>query len=138
MKSGTTRRQALRTMALATAAFGQGAAGSAEGGASLLAHDVFFTLNDNSEPARKKLVAACQKYLTGHEGTVWFAVGTLAQDFSRPVNDRSYDVALHVYFRDKAAHDQYQEHPRHLKFIEENKGNWKTVRVFDSYVERAQ
>jgi hypothetical protein len=105
---------------------------------SVLAHDVFFKLNDASPEARAKLVAACQKYLTGYEGTVYFAVGTLAGELDRPVNDRDYDVALHVYFKDKAAHDRYQEHPRHKQFIEEQQGNWKKVRVFDSWVETAK
>jgi hypothetical protein len=101
----------------------------------LLAHDVYFTMNDPSPDARAKLVAACRKYLTGHEGTVFFAAGTLAGEMSRPVNDRDYEVALHVYFRDKAAHDKYQDAPRHKQFIEEMQGNWKKVRVFDSWVE---
>jgi stress responsive alpha/beta barrel protein len=92
-------------------------------------------MNDPSPEARAKLVAACRKYLTGHEGTVFFAAGTLAGEMSRPVNDRDYEVALHVYFRDKAAHDKYQDAPRHKQFIEEMQGNWKKVRVFDSWVE---
>jgi hypothetical protein len=55
----------------------------------------------------------------------------------RDVNDRDFDVALHVVFRNRAAHDKYQTHPRHLKFIEEAKALWKKVRVFDSYVSMA-
>jgi hypothetical protein len=100
-----------------------------------LAHDVFFALKDGSAEARAKLVAACKKYLTGHEGTVYFAAGTVAAELDRPVNDRDFDVSLHVYFKDKAAHDKYQDAPRHKQFIEEQQGNWKKVRVFDSWVE---
>ncbi len=99
------------------------------------AHDVYFALKDNSKEARTKLVAACKKYLTGHEGTVYFAAGTVASDLAREVNDRDFDVSLHLYFRDKAAHDKYQDAPRHKQFIEEQQGNWKKVRVFDSWVE---
>ena len=44
------------------------------------------------------------------------------------MNDRDWDVALHLVFADKAAHDKYQDHPEHLKFIEENKANWEKVR----------
>src|SRR5256885_5436819 len=58
--------------------------------------------------------------------------------FRSEVNDREFDVALHLVFKDKAAHDKYQDHPRHAKFIEENKGNWKKVRVFDSVVKRSE
>jgi len=102
----------------------------------MLAHNVYFRLNDNSEKATAELIAACKKYLTGHPGTEFFAVGDLADDCTRPVNDRDFDVALHVVFATKADHYQYQEAPAHLQFIEENKANWRTVRVFDSYVER--
>ncbi len=101
----------------------------------MLAHNVYFSLKDTSDGAKKKLVAACKKHLTDHPGTVLFAAGVLAEEYDRPVNDRDFDVALHVVFQDKAAHDAYQKAERHLKFIEENKNNWKAVRVFDSYVE---
>jgi hypothetical protein len=37
-------------------------------------------------------------------------------------------------FESKEAHDRYQDHPRHKKFIEESKDAWKRVRVFDSYL----
>src|SRR5436309_14960932 len=97
-------------------------------------HNVFFTLKDDSAQAQQKLVAACNKYLTSHPGTVFFAAGTLAEDFKREVNDREFHVGLHVVFESKAAHDKYQTDERHLKFIEEGKPNWKKVRVFDSYV----
>jgi quinol monooxygenase YgiN len=79
-------------------------------------------------------VAACRTYLSGHEGTVFFAVGTRATDKTRDVNDTDFDVSLHIYFRDEAAHDAYQEHPRHKEFIEKMGQDWKTVRVFDSLV----
>ena len=101
----------------------------------MLAHNVFFTLKDQSPEAKQKLVDACKRYLSKHPGTVFFAAGTLVQELDRPVNDRDFDVGLHVVFKDKASHDKYQEAPLHLQFIEENKGNWAKVRVFDSYVE---
>jgi len=100
-----------------------------------IVHNVFFRLKDNSTEATKKLVDACKMYLDGHPGTVYFAVGTLAQGFQRDVNDREWDVGLHVVFANKAEHDRYQEDLRHTQFIEENKANWKKVRVFDSAVD---
>jgi hypothetical protein len=101
----------------------------------LLSHDVYFSLNDASPAARDALVAACKKYLTGHPGVVSFSAGVLASELSRPVNDRDFDVALHMVFDGKASHDQYQDAPRHKQFIEENQKNWKKVRVFDSLVD---
>jgi hypothetical protein len=100
-----------------------------------LAHDVYFSLNDASPSARSELVAACRKYLTGHEGTLFFSVGAVAAELARPVNDRDFDIALHITFADRAAHDRYQEHARHKQFIAEQQKNWKRVRVFDSMVE---
>jgi hypothetical protein len=101
----------------------------------MLSHSVYFTLNDNSPAAIQRLVAACKTHLSGHAGVRFFAAGTLAGEFQRPVNDRDFDVALHVVFVDGAAHDAYQQHPRHRAFIEENRENWKQIRVFDAWVE---
>jgi hypothetical protein len=101
----------------------------------ILAHAVYFTLQDASEAARTRLVAACREHLSGHAGSVFMSAGLPAPEFDRPVNDRGFDVALHVYFEDKASHDAYQEHPRHKQFIEESRPNWKQVRVFDAWVD---
>jgi hypothetical protein len=126
-----------RLVSLAVAALGLALPGLAPAADSprVLAHDVYFTLRDASPGAKQKLVDACRRHLAGHEGTVFFATGVRADEMAREVNDRGYDVSLHVYFRDKAAHDVYQEHPRHRSFIEEMSANWKAVRVFDSWVE---
>ena len=102
----------------------------------MLVHNVYFTLKDNSPAARQSLQAACRKYLSQHPGTVLFACGTLAEELKREVNDRGFDVGLHVVFEDQAAHDRYQAAPSHLQFIEENRHNWAKVRVFDSTCER--
>jgi hypothetical protein len=101
----------------------------------MLSHDVFFTLKDKSPEGKAKLVAACKKYLSGHPGTVWFAVGPRAEEFQRDVNDFGFDVALHLVFKDKGAHDVYQKAERHQKFIQEAQGLWEKVRVFDSYLD---
>lgn len=108
---------------------------AAEPAERMLAHDVYFTLNDNSDQAKEALVAACKKYLSTQPGTVWFAAGPLVAENQRDVNQRDFDVALHLVFKDKASHDHYQSAPEHHQFIEENSKNWKTVRVFDSYVD---
>ena len=44
-------------------------------------------------------------------------------------------VALHLVFATAKDQDVYQTHPEHLKFVEECKGLWKQVRVFDSRLE---
>jgi hypothetical protein len=100
-----------------------------------LVHNVYFALKEPTPANREKLIDACRKYLTGHPGTVTFAVGRLAEELNRPVNDRDFDVALHLVFADQAAHDRYQEAPRHVQFVEDNKESWRQVRVFDSVIE---
>jgi hypothetical protein len=100
-----------------------------------IVHDVYFTLNESTSEGRAKLMAACKKCLTDHPGVTYFGVGVVAEELKRPVNDRDWDVGLHMIFKSQADHDAYQNHPRHLQFIEENKSNWKKVRVFDTEVE---
>lgn len=98
----------------------------------MIVHDVFFKLKDSTPESRQKLVDACKKYLTEHEGTAYFAAGVVSAELKREVNDRDWDVGLHIVFKTIADHDRYQDHPRHTQFIEENKATWDKVRVFDT------
>jgi hypothetical protein len=100
----------------------------------MIGHMVYFTLNDSSPAKVKDLVTACEKYLTEHAGEVIFMAGPRGKAFTRDVNDQKWDVSLFILFGTKADHDKYQDAPRHKRFIEENKANWKTVRVFDSLI----
>jgi hypothetical protein len=100
-----------------------------------LAHMVFFTLKDHSQAARDAFIASCQKNLTNHEGVTYFSVGTYADDVEEAgVSVKDFDIALHVVFENKAAKAHYLEHPRHDRFVEENKASFEKVRVFDSYL----
>jgi hypothetical protein len=103
-------------------------------GSMRLVHDVYFTLNDNSEATRAKLVKDCYKYLSKHPGVVFFAAGERVEAHERDVNIRDWEVSLHIVFKNKNYHDQYQKAHDHYKFIDENKENWKSVRVFDSFI----
>ncbi len=123
---------------LAVACFAPGAAGAqgarkGAGKGPMLAHNVFFSLTDNSRPAKEALVEDCHKYLAPTEGIVFYAAGVVA-DLKRPVNDRDYDVALHIVFQSRDALDKYLLAPKHLEFVKKHKANWKKVRVFDSVV----
>jgi hypothetical protein len=100
-----------------------------------LCHNVFFKLHESTPATIEALIAACKKYLTVQPGIVYFACGKLEPELARPVNDRDFDVALHVVFTDRAAHDAYQDDPMHVQFVTENKPTWAKVRVFDSLVE---
>jgi hypothetical protein len=105
-------------------------------GEKMLGHMVYFSLHDPTDANRQKLIDACKKYLADHPGTVFFAVGGVS-DLNREVNDRDWDVALQLVFKNRAAHDTYQDAPKHVEFINENKSLWKKVRVFDADVEGA-
>jgi hypothetical protein len=95
---------------------------------------VYFKLKDPSTDAKNLLLRACREYLTGHPGQSFFACGTLCEELARDVNDRDFDVSLHIVFESKQAHDTYQDAARHHQFVEEQRGNWAKVRVFDSIV----
>ncbi|MDA1259623.1 MAG: Dabb family protein [Planctomycetota bacterium] len=98
----------------------------------MLAHAVYFTLRDASPAGVRALVAACHQHLSGHEGLLHYSAGTRDAGLARDVNDREFEVALITVFEDRAAHDRYQTHPRHLAFIAEQGPNFKQVRVFDA------
>src|SRR5262249_27572023 len=100
----------------------------------LVVHNVFFQLADNSPAARQKLLEACKKYLTGHPGETFFSAVLPGEPVASSVNDQDLDVALHIGFQSTPGRDCYQDAERHVKFVEENKPNWKKVRVFDSLI----
>jgi hypothetical protein len=101
-----------------------------------LAHMVFFALKDRSKESRDTFIASCEKYLSEHEGTVYFSVGTIAEDkdVQEPVSVKDFDVALHVVFENKAAKAKYLASERHDKFVAENRESFAGVRVFDSFL----
>ena len=102
----------------------------------LLCHNVYFSLKDRTPAAADALIEACKKYLTVQPGIVFFAAGKRKPELARDVNDRDFDVSLHVVFTDRPAHDAYQTDSSHEKFVAEMKANWAKVRVFDSLVQR--
>jgi len=99
-----------------------------------IGHNVYFALNDDSEAAQAEIVDECYTYLKNHPCVTFFAAGTLVAEHDREVNVRDWDVGLHVVFVDKAHHDLYQKAADHQTFIDRNKDNWKTVRVFDTAI----
>lgn len=108
--------------------------GTEEGGDPWLAHDVYFELLDDSPAACDEFIEACWT-LAELDGIRFFASGTRIESLDRGVNDLGYDVSLHVFFVDQAAYDAYLGHPVHLALLESYAKSWKSVRVFDSFVE---
>lgn len=99
-----------------------------------VAHIVFFTLADDTPENRKTLLARINDHLSGHEGTIYFSAGAIADDMQRSVNDRDFHVSLNLVFANRKAHDTYNDHPRHEEFKKINAELIKKVRVFDSYL----
>jgi hypothetical protein len=101
-----------------------------------LAHMVFFALKDRSTESREKFLASCDKYLSEHEGTVYYSAGIIAEDkdVEEPVSVKDFDVALHVVFENKAAKAKYLASERHKTFVDENRESFAGVRVFDSFL----
>ena len=60
----------------------------------------------------------------------------LAESVNRPVNDRNFDVAVHVVFENLAAFDKYMASERRQQWVNEHQASWKQVRVFDSILQR--
>ena len=98
----------------------------------MLVHNVYFALKDGSDKARQHLIDECYTYLSGIPGIRSFYSGILAEKNKRPVNDRNFDVGLHVIFESQEDHDNYQASDLHHEFVERNKDNWDNARVFDT------
>lgn len=96
----------------------------------MLVHNVFFSLKDNSDEAKKEFIASCHEWLSGHPGTVLYSSGLLA-DIKAGNSDRDFDVGLTLVFKDRAAFDTYMPSERHKKFIAENIPKISKVRAFD-------
>lgn len=98
------------------------------------AHNVFFTLKDDSSEAVEQFIVASKQYLAVIPGIKSFACGVREKSLDREVNDQNFDVSLHVLFESKETHDAYQISALHDEFVARTKANWAAVRVFDSAV----
>jgi hypothetical protein len=97
-------------------------------------HMVFFWLREDGEPGdAEKIAQGCRTYLTDIPGVLRLEVGFPAGT-PRAVVDNSYGVALIVEFADREAHDIYQKHPDHLRFIEVYGPLWSRVQIYDALV----
>ncbi len=97
----------------------------------LIAHNVYFELHDKSDEAIKKMIGDCHEYLKSIPGIVSFSAGAIHAAHDRDVNIQNFQVGTHVVFRNQEAHDNYQICDLHNEFVNRNKDNWTSVRVFD-------
>lgn len=97
-----------------------------------LVHHVFFWLNEpKNEEHLKQLLEGLNK-LIKVETIKMSHIGFPASTEERDVVDHSYSVSYIAFFDSQKDHNVYQQHPIHLKFVEENSHLWKKVIVYDS------
>ena len=96
----------------------------------MFVHNVFFWLKEKDNEEAQKALLAGIKTLEGIESIESVYIGTPAAT-RRPVIDSSYSFAEILVFADEAAHDVYQVHPLHLKFVEDCAHLWEKVVIYD-------
>ncbi|WP_247237032.1 Dabb family protein [Telluribacter sp. SYSU D00476] len=97
----------------------------------MFVHTVYFWLKEKgNEQAHQDLLAGIQT-LESIDAIHASYIGVPAET-RRPVIDHTYDFSITFVFTDKAAHDIYQEHPTHLKFVDNCKHLWERVQVYDA------
>lgn len=98
---------------------------------SMFVHHVFFWLNKpDSATDRNKLLEGL-KSLQPIETIRTFHIGKPAGT-DRPVIENGYDFSLLLIFDNLEDQNTYQEHPVHLKFVDEYAQLWSKVIVYDS------
>jgi hypothetical protein len=97
----------------------------------IFVHQVYFWLNNPGSEADKAKLVEGLNMLTDIKTIQDYHIGVPAAS-SRDVVDGSYSISWLTTFKDKAAQDEYQVDPIHLRFVEEYKHLWTKVVVYDS------
>jgi hypothetical protein len=97
----------------------------------MFVHVVNFYLKAGLSAAEIRQFEEGVQSLSAIESLLLFNIGKPAST-DRPVIDKSYSYCELTVFNDKASHDEYQEHPIHLAFVENCKHLWDKVVIFDS------
>lgn len=94
-------------------------------------HVVYFWLINDTSEVKEKFLKELNHFISQVDDIKKVHIGPPA-DTDRDVIDNTYSYNLLVTFKSKKEHDIYQEHPAHLKFIENASGLWEKVLVYDS------
>lgn len=98
----------------------------------VLSHHVFFWLkNPDSKQDLKKLLDGL-KTLSKIETVRELHIGVPASTEKREVVDNSFSASELIFFDDVEGQNTYQQHPIHLKFVENCSPLWQKVIVYDS------
>lgn len=98
----------------------------------MLTHVVLFKLKEDAASQDKAKLIAGLESLKSIETLRGIYIGSPAATPDRPVIIKDYDVMLTTLFDDVDGHNVYAVHPTHLKFIDEHKALWSSVRVLDA------
>jgi Stress responsive A/B Barrel Domain len=97
----------------------------------MFVHAVYFWLREDLTAQERatfeELVHSLATIEDVHDAFIGRPAGT-----DRPVIDRSYSWAEILVFTDRAAHDRYQAHPTHTRFVERCGTFWTKVLIYDS------
>ena len=96
----------------------------------MFVHNVFFWLKEKDNEEAQKALLTGIKTLEAIESIESVYIGTPAST-RRPVIDATYDFAEILIFADEAAHDVYQVHPLHTKFVADCSHLWDKVVIYD-------
>lgn len=97
----------------------------------MFVHHVFFWMKEDLSSADLELFEKGVSSLCKIDSVKFGDIGKPAGT-NRPVIERSYGYSLLLAFENESAHDEYQTHPVHLKFIEECSMLWSKVIIYDS------
>lgn len=95
-------------------------------------HSVYFWLKDDVDEAGRKAFTQAAMELEAVPSAMRVFVGPPAPVEEPGITDNTFATALIVWFKDEAAYTAYQTDPLHVKFVEENKDKFATVKVFDN------
>jgi hypothetical protein len=97
----------------------------------MLTHHVLFWLKADTSEEQKKAFRKSLESLQKVETIESMYIGTPAP-ISRAVVDTTYTFSLLIMFKDLAGHDVYQVHDLHKAFLDEFRGLFEKVVIYDS------
>jgi len=97
----------------------------------MLSHHVLFWLKPETTEEQKSAFRKGLESLEKIETVTNFHVGTPAP-IERAVVDITYTFSLVLFFEDMAGHDVYQVHHLHTAFLDEFRGLFEKVIIYDA------
>lgn len=97
----------------------------------MLSHHVLFWLKPDTTEDQKNAFRKGLESLEKIETVTQFHVGTPAP-IERAVVDITYSFSLVLFFNDLAGHDVYQVHDLHKAFLDEFRGLFEKVIIYDA------